>query len=845
MVTNTDFGLMKPTQIQEEMRVSYLDYAMSVIVSRALPDMRDGLKPVQRRILYAMHDMGMRPNSSYKKSARLVGEVLGKYHPHGDSAVYAAMVRMAQDFSMRMPLVDGQGNFGSIDDDPAAAMRYTEARLNSIAEEMLANLDQDTVDFSDNFDASLREPSVLPTKLPNLLVNGGSGIAVGMATNIPPHNPSEVCNAIIRLIDKPDATTEELMRHIKGPDFPTGATIMGREGIANAYETGRGQIIVRATAEIETVARTNRTQIVISELPYQVNKATLVERIASLMKEKRLSGISEVRDESNREGMRIVLDLQRGTQGLVILNNLYKLTSMQTSFSANMLALIDGTPRVFTLHQALQHFIEFRKQVVTRRSEYQLTKARERAHILTGLRIALGNLDEVIALIRSSKDAETAKNELVSRFGLDLVQAQAILDMQLRRIAALERERLEKEYQELQETIRWLEELLADSTKILDEIKQETRELKKKFGQPRRTGISNQAYDFDREELEPHERVVVTLSQGGYIKRIAASTYKNQHRGGKGVMSMKTKEDDPVKHILVVDTHDRLLFLTNRGRVLSLKSYELRADMSRNTRGVPVMNVIPLTDDERVNALISVESLTKEDTFIIMGTRNGSIKRMSLSRISSIRPSGLIIMNLKPDDELVEAKLATIEQDAIIVSQQGMSIRFPITDIPTRLRAAGGVRGMKLRAGDKVVGMDIAGQESRILVISKMGYGKVTAIDKYRRQGRGGFGVKTFNITSKTGPVAAAEVVNDSTQVYVVSEQAQVLRTNLVEIRSMGRITQGVTIFKPQPGDSVSSIACVSDLDSYENDSLDQITNLTSPNSNGKENGQMPLKGLK
>lgn len=845
MVTNTDFGLMKPTQIQEEMRVSYLDYAMSVIVSRALPDMRDGLKPVQRRILYAMHDMGMRPNSSYKKSARLVGEVLGKYHPHGDSAVYAAMVRMAQDFSMRMPLVDGQGNFGSIDDDPPAAMRYTEARLNSIAEEMLANLDQDTVDFSDNFDASLREPTVLPTKLPNLLVNGGSGIAVGMATNIPPHNPSEVCNAIIRLIDKPDATTEELMRHIKGPDFPTGATIMGREGIANAYETGRGQIIVRATAEIETVARTNRTQIVISELPYQVNKATLVERIASLMKERRLSGISEVRDESNREGMRIVLDLQRGTQGLVILNNLYKLTSMQTSFSANMLALIDGTPRVFTLHQALYHFIEFRKQVVTRRSEYQLTKARERAHILTGLRIALGNLDEVIALIRSSKDAETAKNELVSRFGLDLIQSQAILDMQLRRIAALERERLEKEYQELQETIRWLEELLADSTKILDEIKQETRELKKKFGQPRRTGISNQAYDFDREELEPHERVVVTLSQGGYIKRIAADTYKNQHRGGKGVMSMKTKEDDPVKHILVVDTHDRLLFLTNRGRVLSLKSYELRADMSRNTRGVPVMNVIPLTDDERVNALISVESLTQEDTFIIMGTRNGSIKRMSLNRISSIRPSGLIIMNLKPDDELVEAKLATIEQDAIIVSQQGMSIRFPITDIPTRLRAAGGVRGMKLRSGDKVVGMDVAGLESRILVISKMGYGKVTVIDKYRRQGRGGFGVKTFNITSKTGPVAAAEVVNDSTQVYVVSEQAQVLRTNLVEIRSMGRITQGVTIFKPQSGDSVSSIACVSDLDSYENDSLDKITNLTSPNSNGKGNGQMPLKELK
>ena len=843
MVTfKTEFGYIRPTQIVEEMRSSYLDYAMSVIVARALPDVRDGLKPVQRRILYAMQELGMRPNTAYKKSARLVGEVLGKYHPHGDVAVYDAMVRMAQPFSMRLPLVDGQGNFGSVDDDPPAAMRYTEARLSTVAEEMLVNLDQDTVDFVDTFDGTLREPAVLPARLPNLLVNGATGIAVGMATNIPPHNLSEVCGAIIRLIDKPEATVEELMRHIKGPDFPTGATIMGREGIHAAYTSGKGQIIVRARAEAEPMPHSSRMRIVVTELPYQVNKATLVEKIASLSKDRRLDGITEVRDESNREGMRIVIELRGGSQPLVILNNLYKFTAMQSSFSANMLALVEGTPRVFTLKQSLQYFIDFRQQVVVRRSEYDLKKARDRAHILAGLRIAISNLDEVIALIRSSKDAEAARNGLMTRFGLDQPQAQAILDMQLRRIAALERERLEQEYQELQARIRELEELLADPAKVLAEVTRETRELRKKFGGPRLTEISDDAYDFERKDLEAHEQVVVTLSQTGYIKRIQATTYRNQHRGGKGVVSMNTKEDDAVKHILVVDTHDRILFFTNRGRVLALTSYELRADTSRNTRGVPVANVIAIADSETVKTVFEVKSLDQENTYLVMATRKGRIERVRLDTISSIRPSGLIMMKLKPDDELVAVRLAKEEEDVIMVSEQGMSIRFPVSEVTAHHRGAGGVKGISLRADDRVVSMDVGRPDSRLLVISRLGFGKVTPLSAYRTQGRGGFGIKTFNITRKTGVVAAAQVVDDSKEVYVVSEQAQVLRTNLSEISSRSRITQGVTIFKPQPGDAVASIACVKDLSQEEEAAADEPEPAVRP-TNGRVNGKVSNQG--
>jgi DNA gyrase subunit A len=829
MVSKTPFGYIRPTQIEEEMRVSYMDYAMSVIVSRALPDVRDGLKPVQRRILYAMHELAMRPSSNYKKSARLVGEVLGKYHPHGDQPIYDAVVRMAQPFSLRVPLVDGQGNFGSVDDDPPAAMRYTELRLTPLAEEMLTNLEQETVDFIDNFDGTLREPVLLPARLPNLLINGASGIAVGMATNIPPHNPTEVCNAVMHLLEDPDASLESLMRYVKGPDFPTGATIMGQEGIKNAYSTGRGQIIVRAKAEIEEMGRSNRYQIIITELPYQVNKATLVEKIANLVKSKKLDGISDVRDESDRDGMRVVLELRAGSQPRVTLNNLYKFTAMQSTFSANMLALIDGSPRVITLKTALQQFIEFRRIVITRRSEYELRRARERAHILEGLRIALANLDEIIALIRAAADVETARNQLMERFSLDRVQAQAILEMQLRRIAALERERIENEYQELQTTIRGLEELLASPAKVDAQVKTETQELKKKVRDARRTDISGAVQDFSRAELEAHEQVVVTLSQGGYVKRIPASTYRKQHRGGKGVTSMTTRDDDPVRHILVVDTHDTLLFLTNRGRVLRATTWDLRADVSRNTRGVPLVNLIALGDNEVVKSVVGARSLDDADCFLLMATRSGKVKRLALKAISNIRNAGLIIMKLGGKDDMIGASIVTADDDAILVSEQGMSIRFAVSEVTPKQRAAGGMKGMTLRKDDRVVSMDVASPDGKLLVVSKRGYGKLTALKNYKSQGRGGMGLKTFNITSKTGLVAAGEVVDASKEVYVVSEQAQVLRTSLSEISSIGRITQGVSIFKPQPGDAVASIACVGDLGKPDDDEEEP-----DPRSNGR-----------
>ena len=821
--SKSEFGFIKPTQIVEEMRSSYLDYAMSVIVSRALPDARDGLKPVQRRILYAMNDLGMRSNSSYKKSARLVGEVLGKWHPHGEMAVYDAMVRLAQDFTVRMPLVDGQGNFGSIDNDPAAAMRYTEARLSSVADEMLANLDQETVDWTLNFDDTLREPVVLPAKLPNLLVNGASGIAVGMATNIPPHNLREVCNAVNALIDDPDATSEDLMKYVKGPDFPTGGTIMGRQGIRDAYTTGKGQIIVRAVAEIEEMERaSHRFQIVVTELPYQVNKAALVEKTAALVKTRRIEGISEIRDESDRDGMRIVYELRGGVQPQVILNNLYKQTSLQSSFSANMLALIDGTPRVITLKTALQQYVLFRQQVVRRRAEYELRRAQERAHILAGLRIAISNLDEVIQLIRNSDDVESARNGLMNRFALDQPQAQAILDMQLRRLAALEREKLEQEYQELQEKIRGLEALLSDENMILNVVKDETEEIKKKIGDKRRTQISSEAWDLSREELEAHEQIVVTYSQGGYVKRIPADTFRRQHRGGKGVSGMNMKDGDPIKDLLVVDSHDSLMFFTNKGRVLSRIGYELRADVSRNTRGVPVQNIVNVWDTESISALIGVGKKQYEQyQYLVLGTRMGRVKRIKLEDVERIRPSGLIIMNLKGDDEVVSVKLAKDDDDIIFVSEQGMGIRFSVNDLPVRRRTAGGVKGMSLRTGDRVVAMDVGNDDSLLMTISKLGRGKVNPLSEYRRQGRGGLGLRAFKLTKNTGLIADAQIVAESKEVYVVSENAQIMRTNLSEIRTLrGRITQGVTIFSPREGDAVSSIACVSELELEEDEKV-------------------------
>ena len=810
------YGYVKPASLEEEMKKSYLSYAMSVIVSRALPDVRDGLKPVQRRILYAMHDLGMRPGSSFKKSARLVGEVLGKYHPHGDSAVYEAMVRMAQDFSLRVPLVDGQGNFGSVDGDPPAAMRYTESRLTREAELMLSNLDQDTVDYSENFDGTLEEPAILPARLPNLLVNGATGIAVGMATNIPPHNPTEVCNGIIQLIENPDSTMDELMKHIKGPDFPTGATIMGKEGIRNAFETGRGQVIVRATATIEEAKRSSKMKIVVSELPYQVNKASLVEKIAGLIKTKRLEGISEVRDESDRKGMRIVMELRSGAQAFVILNNLYKYTPMQSSFSVNMIALANGVPKLINVKESLGYYIKFREEVISRKFRFELKKAKARCHILDGYRVAIANIDEVIDLIRSSQDVDEAKTQLISKFSLDAIQAQAILEMQLRRLAALETQKIEDEYQNLQERIRYYEEQLGDPNKILAVVSEETQEMKKSLRGARRTAITATVQEFTREELEAHEQIVVTLSEGGYIKRIPADTYRNQHRGGKGVVSMNIKDDDPVKHIIVCDTHDTMLFFTNKGRVLAMRSFELRADIARNTRGVPVRNVIALAANETVKSIIGVNSLKRPDLYLVLATKNASIKKVQMNKLSTlitesgqIRRGGLIVMKVKSGDEVVSAKNCKEDDDVMMVTQNGKSIRFAITDILSRSRQAGGVRGMLLDKKDNMIAMDVVVPESRLLVISKNGYGKLTDLEKYRPQKRAGSGLKTMNITKKTGTVAAAEVIAGSDEVYVISRKAQVMRTSLDEIRKTGRVAQGVTIFKPRPGDYVSAMACM------------------------------------
>ena len=835
VMQQTKFGMIRPTQIVEEMQSSYLDYAMSVIVSRALPDIRDGLKPVQRRILYGMHDLSMRPNQSYKKSARLVGEVLGKWHPHGEGAVYDALVRMAQPFTLRAPLVDGQGNFGSVDNDPPAAMRYTEARMAGIAEEMLANIAQDTVDFAENFDGTLSEPVVLPAKLPNLLVNGASGIAVGMATNIPPHNLVEVCDALIHLADHPTASVESLMQFVKGPDFPTGGTIMGGDGIRNAYATGRGQIIVRAKAAIEPMRRSNRSQIIVSELPYQVNKAALVSKVADLVKSRKIEGISDLRDESDREGMRVVFELRAGVQPMVVLNNLYKLTAMQSSFSANMLALVDGMPRVFTLRQALQQFLEFRREVIRRRTEFELAKARARAHILAGLRIAISNLDEVIALIRGSESAQAARQGLIDRFGLDNDQAQAILDMQLRRLAALEREQLEKEYNDIRAAIAEMEDLLASDVKMLAEVKKELGELKEKHGDERRTEFSLEGSDLSREDLEPHEQIVITLSQGGYIKRIPANTFRNQHRGGKGVGGMKTRDDDAVKHLLVVDTHDKLLFFTNKGRVYSMTAFELRADTSRNTRGVPFTNVIAAGSNETVTTVIGMPSseFEAEDNVLALATAMGKVKRIALSAVANVRPSGYNMMNLADGDELVSVRPATPKDDIILVSRNGKALRFRQDEVRLFLNRGGmGVKGMTLKDDDRVVSMDVGPPSAKLLVISKLGFGKITKLSEYRKKGRTAQGVRTLRITKKTGEVADAKVIDDSGEVYVVSEQAQVMRTSLSEIRNTGRDAQGVTIFKPSKGDTVASISCVSDLNGQE-------ATAKKPAANGRRNGRV------
>ena len=809
-------------EIKNEMEKSYLDYAMSVIVSRALPDLRDGLKPVHRRILYAMQDIGARPTSSYYKSARIVGEVLGKYHPHSDTAVYDSMVRMAQDFSLRAMLIDGQGNYGSIDNDPPAAMRYTEARLSPIAEEMLANLHEETVDFEENFDGSLKEPIVLPARLPNLLINGGSGIAVGMATNIPPHNPAEICEAVNYLIDNPLCEDSEILRIVKGPDFPTGALILGKEGIQSAYLTGRGSVLMRAVAEIEENNKGDRFRILISELPYQVNKAALVEKIADLSRDKKVDGISEIRDESDRNGIRVVIELKRGSQPMVVLNNLYKFTPMQTSFAVNMVALDKGLPKILTLRQALVGFIEFREEVVNRRSKFELKNAKNRIHILDGLLIALSDIDKIISTIRNSDDSESATNNLIKEFDLTLIQAKAILEMQLRRLAALETEKIKNEHKELEIRIKELETLINDKSKRLEIVKDETTEVAGKFLKKRLTKIIKEEGSFDRAALEPHESVVVTLSSGQYIKRIPSKTYQSQHAGGRGSSAQSLREDDPMKQLLVVDTHDILLFFTNKGRVFSLNTYELRPDTNRNTRGVPILNLIQIDGvNEKITSMISAGNLKDYlDSFLIFATKKGTVKKLKISHIANIRKSGLKVINMSEDDELVNVKILEPEEDIMIITSDGMSIRFPNSDLRELGRNAAGVRGIRLKGNDYVVAMDVGLPEDKLFVISRQGKGKMTRLNKadgsepiYRVQKRAGSGVKTFKLKS-SDKVAHAEIIPDDTDfIYIISDKGTLMVNPMSEMKeTSGRNTGGNKIMNVTKGDMVSCFVCVKSL---------------------------------
>ena len=829
MVTD-NLGEIRKVDIQDEMKSSYLDYAMSVIVSRALPDVRDGLKPVQRRVLYAMHDQGMRPNSSYKKSARLVGEVLGKYHPHGDSSVYAAQVRMAQPFSMRYTLVDGQGNYGSVDGDPAAAMRYTECKLSPITESLLGDIEKETIDWVDNFDQSLKEPSVLPAILPNLLVNGASGIAVGMATNIPPHNLSEICDGVTMVIENPEANVDDLMKVVKGPDFPTGAEIWGLNGIRDAFANGRGRVMVQAKHIIEDVKKLDRQRLIFTEIPYQVNKASLVMKIAELIKAKKLEGVSEVRDESDRKGMRVVLELRKGASSSLILNNLYKQTQLRSSFSVNMIALVDGTPQILNLKQSINHYISFREEVIRRRAEYDLKRAKARLHVLEGLRIAIKNLDKVIELIRASEDVETARNALMTEFDLSEIQSQAILDMQLRRLAALEIEKIENEFKELSELVEDLEDLLSNQKRIFSVIKTETLQLKRKYGEDRRTKVNEMDLkEWKREDMEPSLDVVITLSKGGYVKRILETTYRAQHRGGKGKVGQKmTKDGDVVPYIQVANTHDTLLFFTDKGRVFSLRVFELSADQSRTSRGTPVSNIINLAPNEKVTAMLTVTSLL-EDTYLLMVTKAGKVKRMHLPLLRNINRGGLNTFKLSKDDELISVSLADADEDLTIITREGMSIRFPSSQVRPTQRGAGGIRGIKMKTSqDVVVYSGVVNDEGSLLIIGRRGIGKLSEFRNYRVQNRGGSGVLTLKVTDKTGKIAGGAVVTDEVFnaakdikeenkskdkkyqgdgfLFILTDNAQIIRTHINQIRRAGRVTQGVTIVKPNAGDAISGV---------------------------------------
>ncbi len=798
---------VREINLSQEMRTSFLDYAMSVIVSRALPDVRDGLKPVHRRILYAMNDLGMTSDKAFKKSARIVGEVIGKYHPHGDSAVYETMVRMAQDFSYRYMLVDGHGNFGSVDGDSAAAMRYTEARMSKISMELVRDITKDTIDYKDNYDGSEKEPEVLPSRFPNLLVNGTSGIAVGMATNIPPHQLGEVINAILALSKEPEISIPELMEYIPGPDFPTAGMIIGRSGIRRAYETGRGSIIIRAKVDIETKAN-GRETIIVHELPYQVNKAKLIERIAELVRDKKIDGITELNDESDRNGMRIVMEVRRDANAEVILNNLYKMTAMQTSFGINMLALVNGEPKVLNLKQCLTYYLEHQQVIIRRRTEFELRKAEARAHILEGLRIALDHIDAIISLIRGSKTTEIARNGLMEQFDLTEKQAQAILDMRLQRLTGLEREKIEEEYQNLLQLISELKAILADEEKVLEIIREELLEIKERFDDGRRTEIvSGGIEQIEDEDLIPRENIVVTLTHNGYIKRLPITTYRSQRRGGRGVQGMGTNENDFVQHLITTSTHDTILFFTNKGKVYRAKGYEI-PEFSRTAKGLPIINLLGIEKDEWINTVICVEEFL-ESWYLFFATKQGVIKRTPVSAFANIRTNGLIALGLRENDELISVKLTDGNKDIIVGTKNGLLIRFNETDVRSMGRTATGVKGITLAEDDETVGMEILEEHEDVLVVTKNGFGKRTPAAEYRIQSRGGKGLITCKITERTGTVVAVETVQGDEDIMIITDSGIVIRMDVQDISVIGRNTQGVKLMTLGDDSSVSTVAKV------------------------------------
>ena len=793
-----------PIEIAEEMKKSYIDYSMSVIVGRALPDVRDGLKPVHRRILYSMSELNLTPDKPYRKSARIVGDVLGKYHPHGDSAVYLAMVRMAQDFSTRGLLVDGHGNFGSVDGDSPAAMRYTEARMSKLALELLRDIDKETVDFVPNFDESLKEPAVLPSRYPNLLVNGSNGIAVGMATSIPPHNLGEVIDATVHLIDNEECSVDDLMKFVKGPDFPTSAIIMGKENIAEAYRTGRGKVKVRARAVIEELPK-GKQQIVVTEIPYQVNKAKLVERIAELVKDKKVEGISDLRDESNRNGMRIVIELKRDVNANIVLNNLYKHSQMEETFSVIMLALVNGQPKVLNLKQILYHYVQHQKDVVTRRTKFELNKAGARAHILEGLRIALDNIDAVISLIRASKTTQEAKSGLMEKFGLTDIQAQAILDMRLQRLTGLERDKIEAEYEELIKKINRLKEILANERLLLNVIKEEMLIIKENYADERRTEIRHAEGEIDMRDLIEDEEIAITLTHFGYIKRLPADTYKSQKRGGRGISALTTREEDFVKHLVSTTTHSKLLFFTNKGRVFRLNAYEI-PEGKRQAKGTAIVNLLQLGPNEKIATLLAIDE--KDDNkYLLLATKNGIVKKTDREEFKNINKAGLIAIGLREDDELIGVKVTDGNKDVLLVTKEGMSIRFDENDIRSMGRSAMGVKGITLSNDDKVVSMSLCEEGTDVLVVSENGFGKRTDINEYRTQIRAGKGIKTYNIAEKTGKLVGAEMVNEDDEMMIINSDGVLIRLRVNEISLFGRVTSGVKLMKTDDEVNVVSIS--------------------------------------